>query len=128
MIIKTMKPFCEIIVSDVMPALRAIITDELSKSYGLSQTQISKKLGITQPAISQYKSEMRGQKTKILLSNKKIMELIGQFSHEIATKDIGAAETHRKLCAICKKIREEGIICELHKEMLSDGSCGICLS
>ncbi len=123
-----MKPFCEIIVSDVLPALRAIVTNDLSKTYGLSQIQISKKLGITQPAISQYKHEMRGQKTKLLLSNKNVMDLIKKLTHDIAIKDIGSTEIHKQLCKVCIKIREEGLICELHKDELpSIDVCNLCL-
>lgn len=122
-----MKPFCEIIVSDVMPALRAVVTNDLSKTYGLSQVQISKKLGITQPAISQYKREMRGQKTKLLLSNKKITKLIKNLAHDIAINNIDSTEIHKRLCVLCRKIREEGMICELHQhDMSSAVPCKIC--
>lgn len=123
-----MKPFCEIIVADVLPAFRALITDELSKTYGLSQTQISKKLGITQPAISQYKRELRGKKTKAIMSNKKIMQMIKRLSHDIATKDIDSVEIHKRLCEICRKAREEGLICSIHRKCASMQTCDICLS
>jgi len=49
-----MKPFCEIIVAKILPAMRAIITKELMQTYGFNQTEVAQKLGITQPAISQY--------------------------------------------------------------------------
>ena len=122
-----MKPFCEIIVADVLPALRALITDELSKTYGLSQTQISKKLGITQPAISQYKREMRGQKTKLILSNKKVMGMVKELAHDIAIKDIDAIELHKRMCGICRKVREERLICKVHKHATQlEGACDLC--
>ncbi len=122
-----MKPFCEIIVADVLPALRAIVANELSKAHGLTQTQISKKLGMTQPAISQYMSELRGRKVKIILSNKKVMELVKKLSQEIAIGDVSPEYIHKKLCEICKLIREEGVICDLHEEACpSIGPCKIC--
>ncbi len=124
-----MKPFCEIIVSDILPAMRAVLADKLSKTYGLSQTQISKKLGITQPAVSQYKRELRGQKAKIILSNKKTMELIKKLAHDIALdeKDIDSKHLHKRMCSICKRIREEGLVCKLHEGAWpSMGPCKIC--
>ena len=123
-----MKPFCEIIVSDMLPALRAVITDELSKTYGLSQTQISKKLGITQPAISQYKREMRGQKTKLILSNKKVMKAVKELAHDVAIKDVDPMQMHKRMCDICKKVREEKLICKMHKDASQfEGSCSMCI-
>jgi len=126
-IIKTMKPFCEVIVSDVLPALRAIIANEMAKSYGLSQVQISKKLGVSQPAISQYARELRGRKVKAILSNEETMKLIRKLSHDIALSDIDSKYIHKSLCAICKKIREEGLVCQMHTDMYpSIGPCKIC--
>ena len=124
-----MKPFCEIIVSDVLPAMRAVLANELLKTYGLSQTQISKKMGITQPAISQYRRELRGQRAKVILSNEKIMNLVKKMAHDIALGKTGldSKALHRKFCLICKKIREEGLICKLHEEAWpSMGPCKIC--
>lgn len=112
-----MKPFCEIIVSSVLPALRALITKELMETYKFNQTEVSKKLGITQPAISQYRRELRGQRVRLLQSNKGIMNLVHSLSHDIATGSTTAAQTHEKFCTICKKVRGEKIICQLHESV-----------
>jgi len=123
-----MKPFCEVIVSDVLPALRAIITGELSKAYGFTQVQISKKLGITQPAISQYKSELRGHNVRVITSNEKVMALVNRLAHDIALAEPDAKHMHKALCAICRKIREEGVVCKLHAGTYPNmGSCRICM-
>ena len=124
-----MKPFCEIIVSDVLPAMRAVLANELSKTYGLSQVQISKKLGITQPPISQYRRELRGQRAKLILSNEKIMDLVKKMANDMAVgkTEMGPKEMHKKFCLICKKIREEGLICKMHEEAWpSMRPCKIC--
>ncbi|MBI5133381.1 MAG: hypothetical protein HZA83_01580 [Thaumarchaeota archaeon] len=110
-----MKPFCEIIVSVVLPAMRALIAKELTQTYNLNQPEISRKLGITQPAVSQYRSEVRGQRVRLLQSNRKIMSLIQSLSHDIASDKVEAAQIHEKICKICRKIREEKIICQLHE-------------
>ncbi len=110
-----MKPFCEVIVSSVLPALRAMIADELMRTYNLKQTEVSEKLGITQPAISQYRRELRGNRVKLLKSNKKIMNLVQSLSHDVANGKANAMKAHEKFCAICKKVREEKIICRMHE-------------
>lgn len=110
-----MKPFCEVIVSSVLPALRALIADELMQTYNLSQTEVSQKLGITQPAISQYRRELRGQRVKVLKTNKKIMGLVQSLSRDIAANSANATKMHKKFCTICRKVREEKIICQMHE-------------
>ena len=122
-----MKPFCEVIVADVLPALRAIVTGELSKTYGLTQVRISKKLGITQPAVSQYKRELRGHNVRVLTSNEKVMALVRKLTREIALSDKDARHVHLALCVICRKIREEGLVCKLHANAYPTmGSCRLC--
>lgn len=122
-----MKPFCEIIVSDILPALRALITQELAHTYGLNQTEISKRLGITQPAVSQYMKELRGHKVKLLTSDGKIMRAVKSLAEEVAREKISGVQVHEKICDICKTVREEGIICKIHGEAYpSIGPCKIC--
>lgn len=122
-----MKPFCEIIVSDVLPGLRSILTNELSETYGMTQTQISKKLGMTQPAISQYMRKLRGRKVKIISSNKKIMAMIKELAKDISTKDVDSKHIHKKICEICKTVRKESLICKIHeKSCPSLKSCRLC--
>jgi len=109
-----MKPFCEVVVADILPVIRAIITKELIDTYKLNQVEVARKLGVTQPAISQYRSKLRGQGVKILLANKKIASLIKKFAKEIATGDVKPQGMHKKLCDICRSIRMEKIICKMH--------------
>ncbi len=110
-----MKPFCEIIVSDILPALRAIIALELVQEYGLTQTQVAKKLGITQPAISQYNKELRGQKVKMIQNNKGVMEMVKKFAAEIAAGKARPQDMQEWFCEVCLKIRKERLICKMHE-------------
>jgi uncharacterized protein len=124
-----MKPFCEIIVADIMPAIRSLITNELVKTYNLSQVEVSRKLGITQPAVSQYLSALRGTNVKIIQSDDDVMSMISKLSKDISSGDVEPKFMHRGLCAICKKIREDGLVCKLHfgdREGKSSGGCDIC--
>jgi predicted transcriptional regulator len=116
-----MKPFCEVVVSDVLPAIRALIAKNLLEQ-GLTQKQISEKLGITQPAVSQYLKEIRGNMR--VIKNKKILEEIKKFSAEIAGGNLSGVQIHQRFCDICLNMRERRIMCKLH-----DGSvigCKIC--
>jgi uncharacterized protein len=124
-----MKPFCEIIVADIMPAIRSIITNELVRTYHLSQVSVSKKLGVTQPAVSQYLRALRGTNVKIIQSDQDVMSMISKLAKDIATGDVDPKFMHRGLCAICKKIREDGLVCKLHfKDHAGKGKggCDIC--
>jgi hypothetical protein len=123
-----MKPFCEVIVSDVMPAMRALVAKELMKK-GLKQSEVSNLLGITQPAVSQYLGELRGYNVKMLQSNKKIMGMIRSVAEDIASKKFDSKKIHQKLCQICIKVRKEGMVCSLHASeytSLKSSSCGMC--
>jgi len=109
-----MKPFCEVIVAEVMPVIRAVITKELMDVHGLNQVETARRLGVTQPAISQYRSKLRGKNAKLLLANKKITALVKNLSKNIASGKMNPQKIHEELCRICKSIREEKMICKLH--------------
>jgi len=119
-----MKPFCEIVVADIMPVIRALITKELMDEHGLNQVETAKKLGVTQPAVSQYRSKLRGQGVKMLLSNKKIMSLIKKLAADVAKGNMNPQKMHMELCSICGEIRREKIICKMH----GGEKCYICFS
>lgn len=126
--IKIMKPFCEIIVADILPALRALVANELVQSYGFSQFEASRKLGMTQPAISHYRRRLRGGKLKLLQSNERVAGPIKNLAAEIASGKLEFAELHGKICGICRNVRKEGIVCKLHGDAYSSlRSCNICL-
>jgi len=120
-----MKPFCEVIVSDFLPAIRAAITKELFTTHGLTQKEISEKLGITQPAVSQYLKKIRGDVN--IIKNKKIMKEIKKLSGQIAKEKLSWTQIHRTFCAICLELREARVVCKLHeKNFPTPGSCKIC--
>lgn len=105
-----MKPYCEIVVSTILPAMRSLIANELLKKYGLTQRQTADLLCLTQPAISQYSRESRGFKTKILEKHPKIMRMIDDLTEDIVSRRIEPKEIQSKFCEICKTIRENKLI------------------
>lgn len=123
-----MKPFCEVIVSDILPAVRAMLTKELTQTHGLNQYQISEILGITQPAVSQYLKEVRGFRVKLLKKNKAIANEVKKLSAEIASGSLKGELINERFCLICKKVREEKIVCKLHKGVYPIiAQCNACL-
>ena len=123
-----MKPFCEVIVTSVLPAIRSVMTRELLNTYGLTQKEAADLLGLTQPAISQYIRESRGTKVKLLERQPKIMEMIDNLSRDIFHEKLRPRDLQVRFCEICKSIRESRIICHLHEEIYpSIAPCSECL-
>lgn len=124
-----MKPFCEAIVFEILPAVRAMVATRLITDYGFSQTQAARRMGVSQPAISQYKRSLRGVRSEILEKYPQIAELAGNIAAKIAS---GRDESQRPtlmFCDICRKIRLSGIGCEIHRSMDSSLSgCDVCIS
>jgi hypothetical protein len=122
-----MKPFCEVIVTTILPAVRSLITRELLSTYHLTQKETADLLGLTQPAISQYLRESRGFKVKLLEDQPKIMKMINDLTKEIAAEKLDAKEIQSRFCSICKSVRSSKIICQLHKEIYpSIVPCSVC--
>lgn len=124
-----MKPFCEIIVMTILPAMRSMITKELLTTYNLTQKEASDLLGLTQPAISQYSRDSRGYKVKLLEKYPKITEMIDDLTKNINSGKFNPRELQTELCKVCKKIRESKILCSMHEEIYpSIAPCHECSS
>lgn len=106
-----MKTFCEIVVSDFLPAMRALVTKELINSYGMTQTDVARRMGMTQPAISYYLHELRGAKVKVLRNNERLMDLVKQVAAEVAS----GKENTVDMQGMCKKLRDENILSDHEK-------------
>jgi predicted transcriptional regulator len=113
-----MKTFCEIVVSDFLPAVRALVTKELINTYGMTQTEVAKRMGMTQPAISYYLRELRGTKVKVLEKNSKLMEFVKQVAVEISSGKEQIVNMHE----ICKRLRDEKLLSE-HERLQC---CSLC--
>ena len=123
-----MKPFCEVVVITVLPAIRSIITRQLMNDYKFTQQEIADLLGLTQPAISQYLQQSRGTKVRILEKQPEIMAMIDDLAKDVVTEKLRPRELQSKFCSICKEIRKKGIICYLHEEIYpSIAPCSECL-
>ncbi|NOZ81640.1 MAG: helix-turn-helix domain-containing protein [Candidatus Micrarchaeota archaeon] len=102
-----MKPFCEVIVQEVLPKIRAIIARELVEKYGFTQELAAKKLGTTQPAISHYLREMRASKKGRIEKDPVLLGRVEKLAESLASgKNITL-----EFCEICRTVRERKIIC-----------------
>ncbi len=118
-----MRPYCEIMVTDVFPMIRALMAKELTENLGFTQAEAANKMGLTQPAISQYKKEMRAAKIDILENNEKIMQYITDGARQLANSKKPAQST--LLCDICREIRTSGLLCVLHRKSSSLSSTSL---
>jgi hypothetical protein len=123
-----MKPFCEVIVAEILPTIRMLITKHLLESYDYTQTKVASILGITQAAVSQYSTAARGKRLKLIEKNKKIMELIEKLADDIAKGKVKSREVHVRLCELCREIRKSKLICKLHEDSYPTlAPCDYCL-
>lgn len=119
-----MRPFCEVVVKEVLPAVRSILAKEL-KDSGMTQDEIAEALGITQASVSHYLKEARGKNVKMLEQNPRLKEGLKDTAKRLKEKKASPA---LEFCVICKGVRKE-IICKFHKDSMPGlKSCDICFT
>ena len=119
-----MKPPCEMVVWYVIPAIRSELAKELL-SLGMKQKKISELMDITQPAISQYVTDKRGSSLKF---TDEVNELINDFAKDLYDEKATKSDIIPRTCHICKRIKAEDILCQIHKEKGNVGfDCHACL-
>jgi len=98
-----MKPPCEVVVKDILPAIRAMLVKELIEHHHLSQVEVASKLGITQPAVSQYLRMLRGAgRDRILLKN--IEKYVQMLADDIARGKLKRKQIIERYCLICRAV------------------------
>lgn len=109
---KKVRPPCEIIVWYVIPTIRSELAKELL-NLGMKQKQISEILDITQPAVSQYISDKRGHGIKF---ENDVQDMIKDFANDLVEGKATQMDIIPKMCEICKKIKAEEVVCQIHKD------------
>jgi predicted transcriptional regulator len=115
-----MRPFCEVVVNEILPAVRSMLAKEL-KDSGMTQEQIAEALGITQASVSYYLRQARGK-------NVEMLEKSASLKKKLTAERIKAkkANTALDFCGICKEVRKE-VICGFHKKSNPAlESCNMC--
>ncbi|MBR0473144.1 MAG: helix-turn-helix domain-containing protein [Methanosphaera sp.] len=119
-----MKPPCEIVVWYVIPSIRSKLAKELLK-LGMKQKDISKLLDITQPAVSQYISDKRGHEIDF---DPVVEQYIKNMAKDMTTGDLQPIDLIPKFCHICKTIKTQEVLCQLHKEKVHIPEyCNVCM-
>lgn len=107
-----MKPPCEMVVWYVIPAIRSELAKELL-NLGMKQKTISELMDITQPAVSQYLTDKRGSGIQF---NEDVKNLIRDFARDLYDENANKSDIISRTCYICKRIKTEDVLCQLHKE------------
>ena len=122
-----MKPICEIVVQDVLPAIRALVAKELMDKYKMTQTDVAERLGVTQAAVSQYIRHLRGYKVKAMVKDSVVMKEIETLAKLLAKDNIGAIASMQEVCTICRLIRNKKLLCAMHKSCSPQlEKCNVC--
>ena len=119
-----MKPPCEIVVWYVIPSIRSKLAKELL-NLGMKQKDISKLLDITQPAVSQYISDKRGHEIDF---DPVVEQYIKDMAKDMTTGDLQPIDLIPRFCHICKTIKTQEVLCQLHKEKVNIPTyCNVCM-
>jgi predicted transcriptional regulator len=117
-----MRPPCEVIVKNVLPAMRASVVRHLREKHNMKQKDIASRVGITQAAVSQYMSETRGRHGDVIKEFPVIEKTGKGLADEIAKN--GGVDTSiliEGFCCLCKSLRNDKRFCELHGLPLEPG-------
>lgn len=114
-----MKPPCIIVVRYILPAIRVLIAKELVEKHGLKRVRAAEKMGITPAAVTQYLKKVRGEtKVKMVEDSDEAVKIISDLANNIAKDEASPYDVLQNICKICQIMRSQGLLCELHKEML----------
>jgi len=101
-----MKTVFEVVSQEVLPCVRALVAKRLIEN-GYSQKKAAEKLGLSQPAISQYKRDLRGQKTGIFTDYPQLLEDAGQIAKRVASGEIGIDQATLEIFNTCKELMDK---------------------
>jgi len=126
-----MKPYCVIVVKYVLPAIRVLIMNILMEKYDFRKIDVAKKMSLTPAAVTQYSKGVRGTHLeKEFASSKEIMDKIYEISEVIAEENSATEFIMENMCELCKLVRSNELICNLHEEEFPKSEleeCNICL-
>ncbi len=117
-----MRPPCEIVQKDYLPAVRLRVARLLRES-GLSQDEIASRMDVTQAAVSKYLSSSHPEPTLVAT-----VPLAKTISTRILNNE-PADTIVRDICSTCMSMRIGGTICAKHRQSvdsLEAAGCQIC--
>lgn len=109
-----MRPPCEEIVQQLLPAFRSLVAKELIERHKFSQVEAAKRLGTTQAAISQYIGSKRGFRDPAKIrSTSKVKSAASQFAKELAENRLTKFDVIMSFCKLCVALRDNKDICRI---------------
>ncbi len=120
-----MRPPCEILVSQILPAIRAIISHHLITEYGFTQNQVAELLGVTQASVSRSLANYR-QFSKHYGPSVTLAAV--ELAKQLAIGELSPEGSITALCNFCRNQKIGGVICRLHRRSTPElKSCKACI-
>ncbi len=109
-----LRPPCEEIVQQLLPAFRSLVAKELIERHKFSQVEAAKRLGTTQAAISQYLGSKRGFRgPDKLRSTLEVKKAASQVAKELAENKLTRLDVVTSFCKLCVALRDDKGICRV---------------
>ena len=109
-----MRPPCEEIVQQLLPAFRSLVAKELIERHKFSQVEAAKRLGTTQAAISQYLGSKRGFRDPAKIrSTSKVRTAASRVAKELAENKLNRFDVIMSFCKLCVALRDDEDVCRI---------------
>ena len=119
-----MRPPCEVLVLQLLPALRALISQFLIQDHGFTQSQVAQALGVTQASVSRSLTNLKRFEQFYSPSVRRAAE---SFARQLSEKNLSLEESIAGLCDFCQSQKIGGIVCHYHRrENPNLQSCDAC--
>ena len=111
-----MKFACELVVTDVLPAIRRELAKELTDNYFMSQKDVAILFGVTNAAICQYIKGVRGKSDEIENSpyNQRFREEISISAKLLRD---GKSDIVKELCRMCAFAKKSGLLDDINSKV-----------
>lgn len=123
-----MRPPCELIVREIIPAFRTLVAKQLIKKHHFSQMEVAKRLGTTQATISYYLDSKRGKKGMEQLQSKPLVRVTAsEVAQRIANNKFSLIDATLEFCKLCRALKGGELMCDMHKRLVSlPEDCNLC--
>jgi len=109
-----LRPPCEEIVQQLLPAFRSLVAKELIETHKFSQVEAAKRLGTTQAAISQYLGSKRGFRDSTKLrSTPRVRMAASQVAKDLAENKLTKFDVVTSFCKLCATLRDNQDVCQI---------------
>jgi len=109
-----LRPPCEEIVQQLLPAFRSLVAKELIERHKFSQVEAAKRLGTTQAAISQYLGSKRGfRDPSKIRSTPKVRTAASRVAKELADNKLTKFDVIMSFCKLCVALRDDEDVCQI---------------